>query len=340
MEKLRLIQCGMGGMGKAWWKNATGSSPDFDLVAIVDIADAPLAEAGEALAIPERVRFKSLKKALAKVEADAVLTVTPPPVHAQHAKLAFSRGLHVLTEKPIADTLASAKKMVQWAQDAGKQLVVGQNYRFHAPMQILKKLVRDKPLGEIGHLHLDFFIAADFTGTFRQTMPYPLLVDMAIHHIDLIRAITGRNIDKITAQSFRPSWSWYAHEPGLNMLIELEDGTPVSYRGDWSAHGKQTDWNGDWRIQCAHGSIHYSDKEITLWRSEKWGKNLSSETVQIKDSGTNPQARLLSDFAAAIRTGEPAETSGIDNLLSFAAVMAGVIGAKNGKAIQVEKLLQ
>ena len=47
--KLRLIQAGVGGMGKAWWTNATKSSPDFDLVAIVDISDAALTEAGDAL---------------------------------------------------------------------------------------------------------------------------------------------------------------------------------------------------------------------------------------------------------------------------------------------------
>src|SRR5205823_14263457 len=103
-------QCGVGGMGKTWTKNATGDSPDFDLVAIVDISPAALAEAGEALSISEKRRFKDLRRALNKVEADAVLTVTPPAVHVQHAKLAFSRGLHLMTEKPIANNLAGAKR--------------------------------------------------------------------------------------------------------------------------------------------------------------------------------------------------------------------------------------
>src|SRR5689334_22275613 len=104
MDKLRLIQCGVGGMGKTWWNGPTRESPDFDLVAIVDINDAALAEAGEALGIPEKQRFKDLKRAITKVEADAVLTVTPPAVHAKHAKIAFENGLHLLTEKPLADS--------------------------------------------------------------------------------------------------------------------------------------------------------------------------------------------------------------------------------------------
>src|SRR6476660_5128824 len=103
MDKLRLVQCGVGGMGQTWRRQATGDSPDFDLVAIVDISPAALAEAGEELKIPENRQFKTLQRALSKVEADAVLTVTPPAVHVQHAKLAFSRGLHLMTEKPIAN---------------------------------------------------------------------------------------------------------------------------------------------------------------------------------------------------------------------------------------------
>src|SRR5437773_12044880 len=118
MEKLRLIQCGVGGMGKAWRENATTSSPDFDVVAVVDINQTVLDEAGEELNLPPERRFSDLKTALKKVQADAVLTVTPPAIHVQHASLAFKHGLHLLTEKPLADNLKNAKRMVQLAADA------------------------------------------------------------------------------------------------------------------------------------------------------------------------------------------------------------------------------
>src|SRR5690349_2258424 len=105
MEKLRLIQCGVGGMGKAWRDNATASTEDFEVVAIVDVNESILGEAGEQLKVPAERRFNDLTKALAKVEADAVLTVTPPAIHVEHAKIAFARGLHLLAEKPLADNL-------------------------------------------------------------------------------------------------------------------------------------------------------------------------------------------------------------------------------------------
>jgi predicted dehydrogenase len=340
-SKLRLIQCGMGGMGRAWWKGATSSSPDFQTVAIVDVASDPLAEAGDALQIPSSRRFESLAAALdAGVEADAVLTVTPPPVHVEHAELAFSRGLHLLTEKPIAHDLLAAKRMVRLAREADRQLVVAQNYRYSAPMQRLMQLARDQIVGPIGHGHIDFYIPADFTGTFREQMQFPLLVDMAIHHIDLIRAVTGRDITRVTASTFNPSWSWYGHHAGLKMLLELEGDVHFSYSGDWSAIGKCTSWNGAWRLQCSSGSIHLDEENrIFIGRCEKWLKNPSIEQMEIPPVEFNGQAELLRRFAQAIRTGVPAETSGEDNLRSFAGVMAAVISATERRAVEMSEML-
>jgi predicted dehydrogenase len=342
MSKLRLIQCGTGGMGKAWYVNATGGSPDFELVAIVDVAEAALSAAGEALKIDPQRRFRSLEAALDSVDAVAVLTVTPPAVHVEHAKLAFARGLHVLTEKPIAHDLPSARLMVELAQRAGRQLMVAQNYRYSAPMRRLATLAREMPLGQIGHGHIDFYIPADFTGSFRESMRHVLLVDMAIHHLDLIRAVMGRNITAVTAQTFNPPWSWYQHGAGLKMLLELEDGIRFSYSGDWSAFGRFTSWNGNWRLQCAGGSIHLENDAIALARCEKWNKDLKVEPTEVPPvSWKNGQAALLERFARSIRSNEPAETSGADNLWSFGAVMAGVQSAEeDGRRIEVAPLLQ
>lgn len=337
MEKLRLIQAGIGGMGKAWWKSVVRNSPDFELVAIVDINPAALSEAGDELNIPNERRFASLDMALDAVQTDALLTVTPPAIHVEHAQAAFARGIHLLTEKPIAHDLESAKRMVQLAQKADRQLLVAQNYRYSAPIQRLKQLFDAQPVGAFGHGHIDFYIPADFPGTFRETMEYPLLVDMAIHHLDLIRFITDRNITKVTAQAFKPAWSWFQHEPGLKMLLELEGGIPFSYSGDWTAIGRPTSWNGAWRLQCAEGSIHLEGEEdrLSIARSEKWRKNVVVTPVEISSDPMNGQAELLKRFAIAIRSGQPGETSGADNLWSFGAVMAGVKSAKEGRVIEV-----
>ncbi|HEY0008824.1 MAG TPA: Gfo/Idh/MocA family oxidoreductase [Tepidisphaeraceae bacterium] len=338
--KVRLIQAGTGGMGKAWWSGAIKDHPNVEVVALVDINDAPLRDAGEALGVPAERRYKDLAQAVDAVKADAVLTVTPPPIHVKHAEIAFSHGLHLLTEKPIGATLADGKRMVALAKEAGKQLMVAQNYRYGRSMSTLARLVREQPLGPLGHGHIDFYIPGDFRGSFRQTMEQPLLIDMAIHHFDLIRAITGRNITKVTAHTFKPQWSWFDHHPGLKMLMELEGGMPFSYSGDWTGRGRCTGWSGAWRLQCEHGSLEVlHDESIRSTRNEFWQKDQVSETIPADESPETGQRALLSRFVQSVRTNTPAETNGEDNLWSFAAVSAAHLSAQQGRAVDVAELM-
>jgi predicted dehydrogenase len=124
------------------------------------------------------------------------------------------------------------------------------------------------------------------------------------------------------------------------MLLELEGGIPFSYSGDWSAIGRSTSWNGNWRLQCAGGSLHLEDDHLTIARCQRWNRDPVQEAVEIPPIARTAQAALLHQFATAIRSGTPAETSGQDNLWSFAAVMAGVKSAQEGRAVEVTGLLQ
>jgi predicted dehydrogenase len=337
--KLRLIQAGTGSRGTAIIRSAAKDNPDVEWVAIVDINHAATAEAGKLLNLPEDRRFTSLAEAIAKVSADAVLTCAQPEIHHDHAKLAFDAGLHLITEKPLADTLERALAMVKMADKAGKQLAVTQNYRYGASMQAFRRVVAEKPVGEFGHGHIDFYIPADFTGTFREKMEYPLLVDMAIHHMDLIRAVTGRNIRKVTAHSYRPAWSWYEHDPALKMILELEGGFPFTYSGDWSGLGRTTSWNGNWRLQCAEGSLHLENDKIQSVRCERWGKDPVTKDHEIPATPLNTEQQMLHEFAESVRTGVPMQVSGHDNLWSFGAVMAGLKAAREGGTVDVAKLI-
>lgn len=337
MKRIRLIQCGVGGFGAGWLKDHVLKSGDFELVALVDVSPEALRAAGEVTGIPSERRYSSLEDALDCVEADAVLSVTPPPVHIRHARLAFSRGLHMITEKPIADTIENAREMVHLARETDRQLVVSQQYRYAPFVQKLKELMRNGEAGSFGYGQLDYYIPMDFTGTFRETMEFPLLVDMAIHHIDLIRYVTGRDIVKVSAHSFRPAWSWFRHDSALKMLLELEGGLPFSYTGDWSALGRMTTGHGNWRLQCSEGSLHLDGKRVVIERCEPWGRNPSVEEQTLPELCYTDQSATLHLFAEAIRTGKPAEISGEDNLGSFMVVAAALKSIREKREVAVKE---
>ncbi|PTY01040.1 hypothetical protein DB346_15670 [Verrucomicrobia bacterium LW23] len=339
MKKLKLIQCGVGGFGRGWALQHTSTSPDFEVAAIVDISQAALDDVGGAIGVDAARHFTSLEAALEAVEADAVLTVTPPAVHVKHARLAFARGLHFMTEKPIAGTLADALEMLALSRSAGRQLVVSQQYRYRPAMVTLRNRLRAGAIGELGHGHIDFYIPADFTGTFRETMEYPLLLDMAVHHVDLIRSVTGRNITRVMAQSFRPAWSWYRHDPGLKMLLDLEGGVTFSYSGDWSARGRVTSWNGSWRLQGPEGSLHAENDVVSLETCQRWSKEPTRQEFANDTTARDPQGETLHRFAEAIRTGVPAETSGADNLHSLSTLIAAIESIRTGAPVMVADVI-
>lgn len=339
MEKLKLIQCGVGGFGKSWLHDMVVTSPDFELAAIVDVAEGNLATEGEAAKVPAERRFTTLEAALEKVQADAVLTVTPPPVHVQHARLAFARGLHLMTEKPIAGTIEEGREMVKLAEDANRRLLVSQNYRYNAPYAYARQLLADGAVGQFGGGSIGFYIAGDFRGTFRETMEFPLLIDMSIHHFDLIRFITRRNIRKVSALSFNPPGSTFKHAAALKMVLELEGGIPFSYDGDWSALGRTTSWSGNWRLQGSQGSLHLENDKLALARSEFWGKNATEENITPPALEFSARAATLHEFATVIRSGEGSELDGARNLWSFGAVMAGLESSRTGRTVDVAGLL-
>jgi predicted dehydrogenase len=340
MAKIKLIHCGVGGFGGVWIRNFCAGSPDFQVVALVDVSPNNLEEARAATGLPANRCFTTLEEAVRSVPAEAVLSVTPPPVHVRHARTAFRHGLHFLCEKPMASTLREAVEMVALARQARRQLVISQNYRFRAPIQKLAALARREPLGSIGYGTLEFFHAHDFTGSFRETMEYPLILDMAIHHFDLIRAVTGRNILRVLTKSFKPTWSWFRHDPAACVFMELEGGLPFVYHGDWTARGRTTDWNGTWRLQCAEGSITCDHGRIVLARSDRFSAKLRETEPNIPALARTEQKATLRLFAQAIRTGQENELCGSRNLWSYAAVEAAAASARTGRPVDVATLIR
>ncbi|HET7559215.1 MAG TPA: Gfo/Idh/MocA family oxidoreductase, partial [Limnochordia bacterium] len=179
---------------------------------------------------------------------------------------------------------------------------------------------------------IEFFRGPHFGG-FRETMPQPLIVDMAIHHFDLMRYLLDAEPVSVYAQSFNPSWSWFGGDASASVLFNLRTkaGRPVhvNYAGSWCANGPDTPWNGHWRIVCAHGTLTVRDDVIQLQRAG----NQPPESIPVPKLERAGQDYLLHAFAASIQSGRPPETSGEDNLNSIGMVFQAVASAEQGQAL-------
>jgi len=109
------------------------------VVGLVDVKDEALRKACEIGGYSKDLRFKSLEEALKNLKADAVVSSTP---HRHDVVTAMNAGLDVISEKPMADTMASCKAMARAAAETGRIYVVSQNYRYSPPITIIPTIGR------------------------------------------------------------------------------------------------------------------------------------------------------------------------------------------------------
>lgn len=330
-EKLKVIQVGLSGWGATWVPRLIGS-PLWELVAIVDIDADALAQAGETSGLGPDRRFASLAAAGAAVEADAALIVTPVASHLGVAGEAFDAGLHVLIEKPLADTMSNALELVSRAEASGRTLMVSQNYRFRRAAQVVSRIMGEGWLGPLGFANITYRKELHFTtpDEIHGFAAYEYIRDMAIHHLDQIRGLLHCEPTVVYGHSYNPSWSWFRHAPMLNAVLQLEGGGVVEYFGSWGARGRQTTFDGDWYIECEEGQIEFVNNRVLVRPELPWlavqmdGFIERNGWLEAEIPMDSPEDRsyVLEAFHRSLTSGRRPETDGRDNLRSIALTFA------------------
>ncbi len=324
---LAIVQVGVGLWGRSW-AELVARARGFELAAVVDAGQEARRWASKALGVPT---FTRLERALDTVPADVVLLISPPETHRPLAETAFAAGRHVVVEKPLALTMYDAAAIVEAARAAGKVAVVGQNYRFRRQSRALGRLIAENALGDLRAIRIEF--RRDLRSRWisphdwRGRMAHPLLLDMAIHHVDLIRSMTGREVVEVDARGWPVGDSPFAHDPGVAALLTLADGTPVSYYGTWAeALGHETSWNGDWELVGAKARATWTGGvndalrgtvKLEHYGSGSEGTRLTPPRLPVLD-----RLAVLHEARRAIREGVEPECSAADNLRTLAVVLA------------------
>ncbi len=336
MQPIRLIQVGMGGWGRSWAKVLAQHGELVQVVACVDMQPEMLLQLQQDAGIAEGVCFLTLEAALEATTADAVLVTTPIGAHAPVALAALAAGKHVLVEKPFATSLAEARQVVETADTLGKVLMVSQNYRYYPAAQAAAALVRSGKLGPVSGVSVQFRRYANFQprATHRHYhIRHPLLLDMAIHHFDMMRYVLGQEPVHVTCHAWNPPWSNFTEPAAAVATVRFDGGAVVDYNGSWVSTAPQTTWEGDWQIECTGGVIEWTGRDTDSLKAEsvkvrERGKRVRS--VPLPDVPYWDRAGSLATFVEAIHTGGEPLTSGRDNLNSLALMFASITAAETG----------
>jgi predicted dehydrogenase len=342
---LKMIQIGAGGWGWSWIQILL-DSPYWDLEGLVIRNKNTKNRVLEHFGISKDRVFDSIDKAMDAVRADAALVVVPPEAHTEVTENALSHGLHCLVEKPIAPTIVEARKMVDSASAKGLKLMIAQNYRFKRAPQTVKQILQNKIIGEIGSVFVNFQKSTHFTG-FRTQMEEPLIIDLSIHHFDHMRGILGLEPVRVTAHSWNPAWSWFKGNPVATIIFEMETGAVVTYTGNWVSQGWETTWDADWNVQATEGELVWSQNQVFFRSNDVMKEVFTKFSVETHkkhraDLVTMPaedRYAVLLEFANAIRENRDPETSGKDNIITFAMVVAACRSVREKRPVSIEEVL-
>lgn len=166
-----------------------------------------------------------------KEEIDIMHLATPHYLHASMAIEAMERGIHVLTEKPMAITLEDADAMINTSKEQGAILGVIFQTRYVKGCQHIKELIDSGRLGRIisARSYLSwcrndsYYEGAEWKGTWNQEGG-GVLIDQAIHSIDRVQYLVGSQVQWIEGNISNRNHPRVEVEDTAEALIGFENG--------------------------------------------------------------------------------------------------------------------
>jgi len=236
---VRVLVVGLGTMGMSHAR-AYQAIDGFDLVGLCThrAADRHDLDA-EFRGVP---RFEKLDEALAALRPDAVAICTYTEHHADMAAQAFAAGAHVFCEKPLAETLEAAKRLVSAARDSGKVLLIGYILRVHPSWSRFVEIgtTLGKPL--VMRMNLNQQAAGSFWDVHKKLMQSTSpIVDCGVHYVDIMCQVTRARPVAVHAVGARltgeiaPSMYNYGH-----LHISFDDGSVGWYEAGWGPMMSET----------------------------------------------------------------------------------------------------
>jgi predicted dehydrogenase len=334
----KAVVVGAGGISGVWFPPLR--EENVTVLAVVDLrldaARARIEEYGlDALASTD------LADALKRTKPDFVLDLTTPEAHCEVTCAALEAGCHVIGEKPMASSMDEARRMVRTAEETGKLYMVSQSRRWDPLHETVRQALAAQTVGSVTTINCDFYLGAHFGG-FRDEMDSPLLLDMAIHHFDLARFMSGADPVAVYAKEFNPEGSWYRGDVAASCIFEMTDGVIFTYRGSWCAEGLHTSWNGDWRFIGDRGTLIYEQDQHPRAQVLAGDTGFHRPLEDVEIPAATVDAPLfhggLRTMLHYLRTAEQPQTECHDNIKSLAMVHAAIESSRRGERVPVSAL--
>lgn len=346
MSKIRLGLLGCGRVARLLHIDALLQLSGARLVAVAEADPERRREA------QQRVRgaavFEDYRELLARTDLDAVVITLPPALHAESAVAAFEAGRHVYLEKPLATDTGEGRAILAAQARARRLGMIGFNFRFHPLYRALREQLRAGRVGRVVGVRTVFCAAP------RSLPPWKTarhsgggaLLDLASHHVDLVRFILGRDVVEVAARVR----SMRSEQDTAALQLRLDDGTHVqTFVSMSAAEDDRIEVLGDAGALVADryrdGRLRFVPLRRRLARTERvvdGARMLAAAPGRLLEQLRTPRddshRRALQAFVDAVGRGDPAPVALEDGYRSLAVVLAAETADREGCWVPVPPL--
>lgn len=329
--------------GAGFWAHtqsaAWGEVPGARVVAVADT------DRDKALSLASRLgaaAYADAGEMLDRERPDLFDVIAAVPAHASLVRLAFAKRVPVLCQKPMAETLVECEALVSEAETAGVWFAVHENWRHQAPLRRVRELLAEGAIGRPFRARLDMISGFDVFANqpALRTAERFILLDLGCHLFDTARSWFGE-ADRVFCQAttVRPGVrgedvaTTHLRMGGVAVTVNLAyAGTPLErecfpqtlafVEGDRGS----LELDADFRLRLT------TDAGTLVRRVPVPFRPWADPRYAVVQTSMVP---CLTEVAAALRAGRPAETSAADNLRTMRLVFAAYESAATGRAVEV-----
>lgn len=291
------------------------------------------------------VDFADLDEALASDTFDAVDLCVPNHVHVEYALKCAKAGKHILIEKPMANTYADCKLILDAAKEYGVTLMTGQSRRYHDAVLLSKKMADEGAIGEVisitGSL-LGYLPAAPTPWWNNNETAGGLMIPLWGNHIfDYILYMFGESPERVYCESYSNGATWEG-EDEATVLMGFSKGRFATVRMSWNTRlTADEEWEGQSKMLKSSDIIY----ERYIQGSQGTLK-LNDETMltlngAVKCEGAQPIGNFAlqySELANAIKEGRAPLTDGDVGAENVLVQDAALLSAKEKRVVFLSEL--
>jgi predicted dehydrogenase len=276
----------------------------------------------------------SYEAMLADGEIEAIINTTPNDVHLATTAAAAAAGKHVFLDKPIANSISDGRAITEACRKAGVVLALGYQRRRESHFRYVRKQIEAGRFGKLvnaeANISRDRLGKVDLSSWRYQAagMPGGVMLQIGIHYADVLTYLIGP-IHAVRAQSAQ--------------LVLPGDNPDVASLILQHENGALSTLNASYASASEYYLMNVYGKDMTAFYDFHNGLRLlkrgESQPVAVPCPANDTLVEELEEFAAAARGQGRHEVGGEEATRSLAVVRAGILSAREGRAVEVAEIL-